>query len=146
MTCTCSHCKGSESADVDCTVSLDERNVATAREVVNAEIQKMIEVISEMRRAKGKQRDISTVVKNGLMHLEVSLDAIDSMHNMILLFLDRVRETEAKATHAPSPSIATVPTTSVTTRKSHVTSPPWRTGRRSARVTLRRALSIFSVR
>lgn len=62
--------------------SLAETNASMEREVVDTELQKVREVIFEMRRAKEKQKSITMGVKNGLMHLESSLNVIHSMRKL----------------------------------------------------------------
>lgn len=77
-----------------------------------------------MRSATENQRDISMGLKNGFMHLESSLDIIYLMRNLWRVSLDRIRETEAKATQVPSSSMGSATTALGTTWKRQATSPP----------------------
>lgn len=90
-------------------VSPDERNVAMARETVNAELERMRNTLLDMRAATARQKNLNMSVKNGLCELETSLDVIDSMRKFWWVSLRRIerQNTSSKETQAPSPSMAT---------------------------------------
>lgn len=87
-------------------VSPDEKNIELSQETIDVELKRMRGVLLEMQVAAGRQKNVSVVVKNGMVSLETSLVLIESFHRVWRASHQRLhRETRETETQAPSPSM-----------------------------------------